>query len=98
MSFTDQKPFTATAEDCKRDWACGKPGEHFRCGLCGHKFVTGDVVRWQFTNNLPGYGGNPFVCKPCDGPDVVEKWKALVNEWKLTRNDDRFATVRRLFP
>jgi len=51
----------------------------FRCFLCGHRFVPGDVVRWQFTNDIPGAAGNPLVCKACDGTkdEVVAKWKAM---------------------
>lgn len=66
-SFTSGEPFTATVVDCNTRWGCGKPGENFRCCLCGHKFIPGDTVRWQFTNDTPDAGGNPFVCQPCDG-------------------------------
>lgn len=81
MSFTDGKPWTATKEDCAKRWSCGKPGEHFRCAFCGHRFSPGDRVRWQFTNDIKGAGGNPLVCEKCDGPDVVERWKAKCAEW-----------------
>ena len=64
--WTNGKPWTATEKDCSTKWGCGKPGENFRCCLCGHKFIPGDTVRWQFTNDTNGAGGNPFVCKPCD--------------------------------
>jgi hypothetical protein len=67
MTWTDGKPFIAHAIDLKTRWNSGKPGEYFRCGLCGYKFAVGDTVRWQFTNDTPGAGGNPFVCKCCDG-------------------------------
>lgn len=82
MSFTDQKPFTATEEDCRCAWSGRANGEYFRCGLCGHKFIPGDVVRWQYTNDMPGAGGNPMVCQKCDGPPEVvrEKWKAMHEE------------------
>jgi hypothetical protein len=82
MSFTDGKPFVATEEDLKRPWMGGKRGEYFRCFLCGHRFVPGDVVRWQFTNDIPGAAGNPLVCKACDGTkdEVVAKWKAMHSE------------------
>lgn len=72
MSFTDGKPFSATAEDIKRPWDGDKNGKNFRCALCGHKFKAGDTVRWQFTNDTKGAGGNPFVCIDCDkGKDVI---------------------------
>lgn len=82
MSFTDGKPFVATAEECKYSWSCGPRGLYFRCYLCGYRFKVGDVVRWQFTNNIPKAGGNPLVCANCDGPDVIEKWVALCAEAK----------------
>jgi len=66
MTWTDGKPFTATAEHCALHWNGGKRGQYFRCGLCGHRFVEGDTLRWQFTNDTPGAGGNPFVCQDCD--------------------------------
>lgn len=73
-TWTNGKPFVATAEDCAFKWACRKPGEAFRCFSCGHKFVVGDTVRWQFTNDTPGAGGNPFVCRACDdGRDEIIK-------------------------
>lgn len=65
-NWTNGRPFLATSEHCKFRWNCGKPGEGFRCALCGHKFIMGDTVRWQFTNDTPGAAGNPFVCKECD--------------------------------
>ncbi len=73
MSFIDGKPWIATFEDCKvTRWNCSKSGERFRCALCGHKFMPGNTVRWQYTNDTPGAGGNPFVCHPCDtGRDAI---------------------------
>lgn len=84
-SFTNGKPFVATEENCKAPWGCGKNGKYFRCGFCGHKFVPGDIVRWQYTNNVSGADGNPLVCKECDDEDravVVEKWRALCKEFQ----------------
>lgn len=69
--WTSGEPFVATKADCKLRWSCGKPGEHFRCAFCGHKFQPGDTVRWQYTNDTPGTGGNPFVCVTCDAPRDV---------------------------
>lgn len=95
MSFTDGKPFVATEENCKAMWSCGKNGKYFRCYLCGHKFIPGDIVRWQFTNNVPGAGGNPLVCEKCDGTpeEVIEKWKKMNEEvkekfWWFSRYDE----------
>jgi hypothetical protein len=83
MSFTDQKPWIATEKDCALNWGGGGKGARFRCGLCGYKFKPGDTVRWQFTNNIPHYGGNPLVCSTCDGPDIIDKWKAHCDSFKL---------------
>jgi hypothetical protein len=83
-SWTSGEPFTATEQHCKLRWNCRKPGEMFRCFRCGHKFVPGDTVRWVFTNDVPGAGGNPFVCGPCDGPK-----EELVAEILLRRSDER---------
>lgn len=48
------------------DWSGGRNGCYFGCALCGHKFVPGDVVRWQYTNDIKGAGGNPLLCSKCD--------------------------------
>lgn len=84
MSFTDGKPFTVTADDLRMPWGGGRSGEYFRCYLCGHRFVVGDVARWQYTNDTPGAGGNPMVCQSCDGTkeQIVEKWKQMHAEQK----------------
>ncbi len=83
-SFTDQKPRIATEKDVSITWGFGKPGENFRCGFCGHKFAVGDQWRWQYTNNIPGAGGNPLVCASCDDEPakLIEKWKKLHEEWR----------------
>jgi len=76
MSFTDGKPWIATEKDCKLNW-----GGHqcFCCYLCGHRFRPGDTVRWQFTNNIKGAGGNPLVCASCDGDKekIIERMKDI---------------------
>lgn len=79
MSFTDGKPWVVTDKDCRAKWGGADNGKRFRCYLCGHKFVPGDVARWQYTNDTPDAGGNPMVCKDCDGTkdEIVEKWKAM---------------------
>lgn len=90
--FTDQKPHEATVEDLNARWGGGKPGERFRCMLCGYKFKLGDIFRWVFTNDIPGAIGNPLVCQKCDGPDVREKWKKLNEEFY---RDQKFWWFRR---
>lgn len=92
-SFTDGKPRIATQEDLQANWGGGRSGEYFRCCLCGYRFKEGDYWRWQYTNDIPGAGGNPLVCKKCDGPDVIEKWKQMHKEakgrmWWFTRYRD----------
>jgi hypothetical protein len=66
VSFTDGKAWAVTAEDMKRRWG----GSGLVCGFCGHRFALGDRARWQYTNDTPGAGGNPFVCEGCDGDPV----------------------------
>lgn len=77
MSFTDGKPRIATEADVKARWCCGKPGEYFRCGFCWYTFQVGDYWRFFYTNDTPGYGGNPLVCKNCDRPrdELLQIWK-----------------------
>jgi len=72
MSFTNQKPFVATAADCAAGWSGGKNGKYFRCYLCGHQFIPGDTVRWVFAAHQ--HLGNFMVCVKCDGPDVLDRW------------------------
>lgn len=93
MSFTDGKPWTVTEEETHLAWAGGANGKYFRCNLCGHRFKAGDRARFQFTNNVPGAGGNPLVCRNCDGPDVVERWKQMCIDartkfWWFNRHND----------
>ena len=85
MSFTDCKPWIVTEEDCKRPWS-GHP-RNFRCYMCGHRFKVGDTVRWQYTNDMKGAGGNPLVCAECDGTpkDVRDRWQARLKEWRSDR-------------
>jgi hypothetical protein len=75
--FTNQKRFVATAEHMKQKF--GLDGKGFFCGLCGHRFVEGDGVRWVYANgNSPSYC-NFFTCDSCDGPDVLERRTAAGN-------------------
>ncbi len=82
MSFIDQKPHIATEAQCAARWSAGKPGEKFRCYLCGHKFVVGDIWRWVFGNTNGQALGNFLVCQKCDGDDVLERYKAAIAEAK----------------
>lgn len=78
MSFADSKPRTATGEDLAARWGGAAPGKRFRCYLCGHKFVLGDVWRW-----VPGRRTiNFLVCGDCDGPSVVDRWVEHVEDSK----------------
>jgi hypothetical protein len=96
MSFTDGKPWIATEQDCNTTrWSGGKPGQHFRCYMCGHKFEPGERVRWQYTSDTPNAGGNPLLCETCDTPDVIERWKAKHAEWRAIRTDPRWWFFRK---
>ena len=66
-TFTDRKPWVATEDDCKAPWGGLRNGANFKCAFCGHKFIPGDKVRWEFTNDTKGAGGNPLICVECDG-------------------------------
>lgn len=78
--WTTQKPQVATTEDLTFKWGCGKPGERFRCYLCGVKFKEGDY--WRFVCS-PGPGMTNFMtCESCDGPDVRDKFAAMNAELK----------------
>ena len=73
-AWLDGKPQVATEADLQARWSFGKPGENFRCYLCGHKFRVGDIWRFVYSG---GVGLMNFtVCETCDGPDVLERWKA----------------------
>jgi hypothetical protein len=87
MSFTDQKPRVATEEQVKARWGGEPNGKNFRCYLCGHKFVVGDVWRWVCSNSV---AGNLLVCAKCDGPNLVEKWTKLYAEFM----QDKFWSFR----
>jgi hypothetical protein len=76
MSFTDQKPRIATADDLKANWGGSPSGQRFRCYMCGHRFVVGDQWRW-----VSGKGTiNFLVCAECDGPDIFVRWTEHVAE------------------
>lgn len=64
-SWINGEPFVATADHVATKWS-NRTG-NFRCCFCGHEFVVGDTVRWQYTNDTHGAAGNPFVCTSCDG-------------------------------
>jgi len=78
MSFTDQKPRTATEEHVNARWGGEPKGKRFRCYMCGHKFVVGDVWRWVMSKRYSNF----VVCEKCDGPDVLERWYTTIDELK----------------
>ena len=83
MSGFFNTPKVATTEDCELRWSCGKPGEFFRCALCGHKFVPGDHYQLVYTNDIPGAGGNPICCTSHGSPeDVRPQWVKRCAEFK----------------
>lgn len=55
----------ATEKHCKGVWGADEPGVRFRCYLCGHKFLPGDVFLWLYTNDGEA-PGNPLFCLGCD--------------------------------
>jgi hypothetical protein len=81
MSFLDGNSRVATEQEVKLRCLGGKPGEFFRCGFCGHRFVVGDYWRCVFTNDMPDASGNPLICQSCDGKDVRERWAAKCAEY-----------------
>ena len=97
MSFTDQKPRTATAKDLNTRWSGSPPGERFFCDFCGYKFKIGDYWRWVYTNNVKGAGGNPFVCERCDDSHekLIERRKQILS---ITdgRNRNRLRCLHKL--
>jgi len=72
VSFTDQKPRIATADDCRARWNGARDGKTFRCYLCGHKFEAGDQWRWVHATHRSVI--NFMTCASCDGPDVLDRW------------------------
>jgi hypothetical protein len=85
--WTDGKPFVATGDHLSAPWNGLKRGEAFRCALCGYRFRIGDTVRWQFTNDATGAGGNPFVCQDCDGgrQHIIEEIRRRRHELKADK-------------
>jgi len=81
MSFTDQKARIATEKDCQARWGGEGPGVEFRCYICGHKFIPGDIWRWVYsagrTFQVDGKTCgliNFLVCSTCDGDDILDRW------------------------
>lgn len=87
MSFIDQMPRVATAEECQMNWGGAKKGERFRCYLCGHRFKPGDGWRWVYD----GTHINFLTCSACDGPDVKERWHNINEEFYKS---DKFWALR----
>jgi hypothetical protein len=78
VSFTDQKPRVATAEECSDRWGGEGMGKRFRCYLCGHRFKPGDMWRWVYSTHQCAM--NFLTCARCDGSDVLARWLAQVEE------------------
>lgn len=70
-SFTNQRQRMANEHDLKARWNGGKPGEKFRCYLCGHKIKYGELWRWVYGR---GKTINFMVCNKCDGPNLFDRW------------------------
>jgi hypothetical protein len=84
MSFFDGKPRIANESALKGCWHSMKPGEGFRCNLCGYKFQLGDQYRIVYTNDNPETFGNPLVCAKCDtgDEDIKKEWAEM---WRLAK-------------
>jgi len=97
MSWTRGEPSTVTADHLESPWACGKPGEYFRCYLCGYRFELGDYFRFVFTNDMRDAGGNPLVCKNCDeGNEAVRaEWKRMNDDVREMKKGKYWALLRR---
>jgi len=75
-NFMDGKQRIATEAECKAKWS-GRTGG-FRCHLCGHRFKVGDPWRFVFGKSVRNF----FTCAACDGPDVLDRFKAACDEAK----------------
>lgn len=103
MSFTDQEPRVATAQDIKRPWAA------FRCRFCGHRIKEGETWQFLYTNDLLGAGGNPLVCDHCIASakeeaartgetrnDVLrERWQRKCAKWREIVDDPQWWWFRK---
>jgi len=93
MSFTDQKPRVATAEDIKAPWSGVKNGKRFYCMLCGYHFQVGDIWRW--VSGGKKHLLNLMVCEKCDGDDVLERWEKWWQDWEhLAKTKFRYIADR----
>lgn len=84
------RPTVVTEEHCRMPWGGGRNGKWFRCYMCGHKLVPGDIVRWVLVRG--GKASNLIVCESCDGEDVIDRWVAMTKEarerfWFFTRGE-----------
>jgi len=70
MSITDGKPGVVSQEWVEA-WARYKKSG--ACPLCGKKFVAGDYFRFVYANDGNHKCANFFVCKDCDGDDVLSR-------------------------
>jgi hypothetical protein len=76
--FTDGKPLVVDPMWLGLNWS-GRGRDGFRCHLCGHRFDLGDTFRFVFVDRYP----NALICGTCDGSDVIERWKAWVDELRV---------------
>lgn len=77
----------ADEQVCTAPWGGrkgGRKGEHFRCYLCGHRFVVGEGYRLVMGNGKRTADGlacrNLITCDACDGADVVDRFAKMVDE------------------
>jgi hypothetical protein len=90
MSDFFNTPKIATEDDTKLRWSGAKPGERFRCVLCGHKFVAGDSYTIVYANDLPHTYGNPICCTAHGNVEQLRAAYAQRCEEFRTSESDRF--------
>ena len=89
-NFFSETLKVADEKTCYARWFCGKPGEYFRCGFCGYRFVVGDKYRLLYTNDIANAPGNPIVCEKCNDTtqSLRDKWRHKWVEWNRMKQDE----------
>ena len=105
-NWTNGEPLVATAYHVRISW--GGRTDNFRCGFCGHKIAEGERWCFVYTNDMPGYGGNPFSCCGCiDAAGGIleftasvrqslrERWREKCEEWTAFIESPKWWQFRR---
>lgn len=88
MPVFDETPKTLTVRDL--DTFKQLTGHTLRCYMCGKQLTAGETVRFVSSENRGVF--NAFVCRWCDGVDVLDRWENSVH----TFNSGRFHVLKRL--